>query len=86
MVKDKGRLHLHLTHSPSRKQASDRGGEKQNKKGSSSFLALTLMMRLMSVVSACTRWKLAIRVMGRKPSESILRRRKKSRSRLSTLK
>ena len=47
---------------------------------------LTSRMRLRSVVRACTRWKLAISVMGRKPSWSIFLRRKKSRSRLSRLK
>ena len=53
---------------------------------SKEFPLLTSRMRLRSVVSACTRWKLAISPMGRKPSWSIFLRRKKSRSRLSRLK
>lgn len=47
---------------------------------------ITSMMRLMSMVRACTLWKLAMREMGRKPCASIFLLRKKSRSRLWRLK
>ena len=46
----------------------------------------TWIMNCTSCVNAWTRWKLATRLIGIQPSLSILRRRKKSRCRFSSLK